>query len=157
MAGLLQPAAPLPISRLAEPLLRKLSDLLDRAAPGRGWRDLAHLAGSHGGVRLSPKELEQCSLQVLEPDGSPSRSLLHLLGERGCTVLDLRELLQALEHNEALQCLTPPSIKIVVEPESQAVFSGQTVKLNCLATGHPLLHYQWFKQEKEPPLAENVE
>ncbi|XP_060092090.1 mucosa-associated lymphoid tissue lymphoma translocation protein 1 isoform X2 [Heteronotia binoei] len=151
MAGVQQPAAALLISRLAEPLLRKLSDLLDRAAPGRGWRDLAQLAGSHGGLRLSPTELEQCSLQVLEPNGSPSRSLLRLLGERGCTVLDLRELLQALEHSEALQCLSPPSIKIVVEPESQAVFSGQTVKLNCLAIGHPLLHYQWFKQEKEIP------
>nr|XP_056704646.1 mucosa-associated lymphoid tissue lymphoma translocation protein 1 [Euleptes europaea] len=145
------PAAPLPLSRLAEPLLRKLSDLLDRAAPGRSWRDLAHLAGSQGGVRLSPQELEQCSLQVLEADGSPSRSLLQLLGERGCTVLDLRELLQALEHSEALQCLSPPSIKIVVEPESQAVFAGQMVRLNCLATGHPLLHYQWFKQQKEIP------
>ncbi|XP_077203003.1 mucosa-associated lymphoid tissue lymphoma translocation protein 1 isoform X2 [Paroedura picta] len=148
MAGV-QAGAPSPIGRLGEPLLRKLSDLLDRAVPGRGWRALADLAVSHGRVRLSRMELEQCSLQVLEPDGSPSRSLLQLLAERGCSVLDLRELLQALEHKEALQCLSPPSIRIVVEPESQAAFSGQAVKLNCLAIGHPALHYQWFKQEKE--------
>ncbi|XP_054842380.1 mucosa-associated lymphoid tissue lymphoma translocation protein 1 isoform X2 [Eublepharis macularius] len=150
MAGS-QPTAPLPLSRLPEPLLRRLSDLLDRAALGRGWRDLAQLAASHGRLKLSPQELEQCSLQVLEPDGSPSRSLLQLLGEKGCTVLEIRELLQALEHSEALQCLGPSSIKIAVEPESQAVLSGKVVRLNCLATGYPLLHYQWFKQEKEIP------
>lgn len=40
-------------------------------------------------------------------------------------------------------------IKIMVEPESQVVFSGQTVKLSCWAAGYPLLHYQWFKKEKE--------
>lgn len=52
MAGSLPPAAPLPIHRLEEPLLRRLSGSLDRAAPGRGWRDLAQLAGSHRGVKL---------------------------------------------------------------------------------------------------------
>ncbi|XP_062984264.1 mucosa-associated lymphoid tissue lymphoma translocation protein 1 isoform X2 [Elgaria multicarinata webbii] len=150
MAGSLA-AAPLPINRLAEPLLRKLSDSLDRAAPGKGWRDLAQLAGSQGGVRLSSLELEQCSLQVLEPEGSPSRSLLQLMGERGCTVQELTELLQTLEHSEAFQCLSPPSIKIVVEPESQAVLSGQMVKLSCWAAGYPLLHYQWFKGGKMVP------
>ncbi|XP_077792581.1 mucosa-associated lymphoid tissue lymphoma translocation protein 1 isoform X5 [Podarcis muralis] len=151
MAGSLPPAAPLPIHRLEEPLLRRLSGSLDRAAPGRGWRDLAQLAGSHRGVKLSSLELEQCSLQVLEPEGSPSWSLLQLMGERGCTVLELTELLQALEHTEALQCLNPPSIMIVVEPESQAVLSGQTVKLSCWAAGYPLLHYQWFKENKAVP------
>lgn len=40
-------------------------------------------------------------------------------------------------------------IKIVVQPDSQAVLSGQVVKLCCWATGHPFVHYQWFKQEKE--------
>lgn len=56
----------------------------------------------------SPLDLEQCSLKVLEPKGSPSWSLLKLLGERGCTVLELVEFLQALEHTEALQCLSYP-------------------------------------------------
>ncbi|XP_053153709.1 mucosa-associated lymphoid tissue lymphoma translocation protein 1 isoform X2 [Hemicordylus capensis] len=151
MAGSLPADGPLPINRLAEPLLRKLSDVLDRAAAGKGWRDLAQLAGSHGGVRLSSLELEQCSLEVLVAEGSPSRSLLQLMGERGCTVLELTKLLQALEHTEALQCLNIPGIKVVVEPESRAALSGQTVKLSCWAAGYPHLHYQWFKQKKEVP------
>ncbi|NWR39690.1 MALT1 protein, partial [Tachuris rubrigastra] len=142
---------PLPLGRLSEPLLRRLSELLDRAAPGKGWRDLAQRAGSRGTVRLSPLDLEQCSLQVLEPAGSPSWSLLKLLGDRGCTVLELVESLQALEHTEALQCLGHAGVKIVVQPDSQAVLSGQVVKLCCWATGHPFVHYQWFKQEKEVP------
>ncbi|KAJ7335249.1 hypothetical protein JRQ81_013190 [Phrynocephalus forsythii] len=142
------PSAPTPINRLAEPLLRKLSESLDRAAPGKGWRELALLAGNRGGVRLSSLELEQCSLQVLEPEGSPSRSLLLLMGERGCTVLELTEMLQTLEHTEALQLLNPPNIKIVVQPESQAVLSGQMVKMSCWAAGYPLLQYQWFKGDK---------
>ncbi|XP_055555708.1 mucosa-associated lymphoid tissue lymphoma translocation protein 1 isoform X2 [Falco cherrug] len=140
-----------PLSRLAEPLLRRLSELLDRAAPGKGWRDLAQRVGSHGRVRLSPLDLEQCSLKVLEPEGSPSWSLLKLLGDRGCTVVELVEFLQALEHTEALQCLSHSGIKIVVQPDSQAVLSGQVVKLCCWATGHPFVQYQWFKQEKEVP------
>ncbi|XP_031952313.1 mucosa-associated lymphoid tissue lymphoma translocation protein 1 isoform X6 [Corvus cornix cornix] len=144
-------AGPLPLSRLAEPLLRRLSELLDRAAPGKGWRELAQRAGSRGTVRLSPLDLEQCSLQVLEPEGSPSWSLLKLLGDRGCTVVELAESLQALEHTEALRCLSHSGIKIIVQPDSQAVLSGQIVKLCCWATGHPFVHYQWFKQEKEVP------
>ncbi|NXP09793.1 MALT1 protein, partial [Thinocorus orbignyianus] len=99
----------------------------------------------------SPLDLEQCSLKVLEPEGSPSWSLLKLLGDRGCTVGELVEFLQALEHTEALQCLSHSGIKIVVQPDSQAVLSGQVVKLCCWATGHPFVHYQWFKQEKEVP------
>ncbi|NXH83868.1 MALT1 protein, partial [Edolisoma coerulescens] len=99
----------------------------------------------------SPLDLEQCSLQVLEPEGSPSWSLLKLLGDRGCTVVELAESLQALEHTEALRCLSHSGIKIVVQPDSQAVLSGQVVKLCCWATGHPFVHYQWFKQEKEVP------
>ncbi|KAM9367931.1 mucosa-associated lymphoid tissue lymphoma translocation protein 1 [Phaethornis superciliosus] len=141
----------LPLSHLAEPLLRRLSELLDRAAPGKGWRDLAQRAASRGRLRLSPLDLEQCSLKVLEPEGSPSWSLLKLLGDRGCTVVELVEFLQALEHTEALQCLSYSGIKIVVQPDSQAVLSGQVVKLCCWATGHPFVHYQWFKQEKELP------
>lgn len=41
------------------------------------------------------------------------------------------------------------AIKIVVQPDSQSVLPGQMVKLSCWATGHPFVHYQWFKQEKE--------
>ncbi|NXF79360.1 MALT1 protein, partial [Sclerurus mexicanus] len=147
----------LPLSGLAEPLLRRLSELLDRAAPGKGWRDLAQRAGSRGAARLSSLDLEQCSLQVLEPEGSPSWSLLKLLGDRGCTVVELVQSLQALEHTEALQCLSHAGIKIVVQPDSQAVLSGQVVKLCCWATGHPFVHYQWFKQEKEVPQGNSPE
>ncbi|XP_068025425.1 mucosa-associated lymphoid tissue lymphoma translocation protein 1 isoform X3 [Melanerpes formicivorus] len=142
---------PLPLSRLAEPLFRRLSELLDRAAPGKGWRDLAQRAGSRGRVRLSPLDLEQCSLKVLEPQGSPSWSLLKLLGDRGCTVVELVGFLQALEHTEALRCLSYPGIEVTVQPDSQAVLSGQVVKLCCWAAGHPFVHYQWFKQDKEVP------
>ncbi|XP_031465071.1 mucosa-associated lymphoid tissue lymphoma translocation protein 1 isoform X3 [Phasianus colchicus] len=145
------PPGSLPLSRLAEPLLRRLSELLDRAAPGKGWRELAQRAGSRGRVRLSPLDLEQCSLKVLEPEGSPSWSLLKLLGDRGCTVVELVEFLQAMEHTEALQCLSYSGIKIVVQPDSQSVLCGQVVKLSCWATGHPFVHYQWFKQKKEVP------
>ncbi|NWI49520.1 MALT1 protein, partial [Calyptomena viridis] len=99
----------------------------------------------------SPLDVEQCSLQVLEPAGSPSWSLLKLLGDRGCTVVELAEALQALEHTEALRCLSHPGMRIVVQPDSQAVLSGQVVRLCCWATGHPFVHYQWFKQEKEVP------
>ncbi|XP_047935685.1 mucosa-associated lymphoid tissue lymphoma translocation protein 1 isoform X1 [Anser cygnoides] len=151
------PPGSLPLSRLAEPVLRRLSELLDRAAPGKGWRDLAQRAGSRGRVRLSPLDLEQCSLKVLEPEGSPSWSLLKLLGDRGCTVVELVEFLQALEHTEALQCLSYSGIKIVIQPDSQAVLSGQIVKLCCWATGHPFVHYQWFKQEKEVPYGNSPE
>lgn len=40
------------LNRLPEPLLRKLSGVLDRAPEGRGWRRLAELAGSRGRLRL---------------------------------------------------------------------------------------------------------
>ncbi|XP_074851829.1 mucosa-associated lymphoid tissue lymphoma translocation protein 1 isoform X2 [Carettochelys insculpta] len=142
-------AGSLPIHLLGEPLLRRLSVVLDRAAPGKGWRELAQLAVSHGRIKLSSLELEQCSLQVLEPEGSPSLSLLRLMGKKSCTVVELVQFLQTLDQPEALQYLSPPGIKIVVQPDPKAVLSGQMVKLCCLAVGHPFLHYQWFKQTKE--------
>uniref|UniRef100_A0A8C8SUK6 MALT1 paracaspase n=1 Tax=Pelusios castaneus TaxID=367368 RepID=A0A8C8SUK6_9SAUR len=140
-----------PVHLLGEPLLRHLSGILDRAAAGRGWRELAQRAGNRGGLRLSSLELEQCSLKVLEAEGSPSWSLLRLMGERGCTVVELMEFLQALGHTEALECLSPPGIKIVIQPDPKAVLPGQMVKLCCWAIGQPSLRYQWFKQEKEVP------
>ncbi|NWV28452.1 MALT1 protein, partial [Origma solitaria] len=145
------PAEPLPLSRVPEPLLRRLSELLDRAEPGKGWRELAQRAASRGALRLSAVDVEQCSLRVLEAEGSPSWSLLKLLGDRGCTVPELFESLQALEHTEALRCLSNSGVRIVVQPESQVALSGQAVTLCCLAKGHPFVHYQWFKQQKEVP------
>ncbi|KAM8783105.1 mucosa-associated lymphoid tissue lymphoma translocation protein 1 isoform 1-T1 [Rhynchonycteris naso] len=139
------------LNRLPEPLLRRLSGSLDRAPEGRGWRRLAEVAGSRGRLRLSCLDLEQCSLQVLEPEGSPSLCLLRLMGEKGCTVTELSDFLQTMEHTEVLQLLRPPGIKITVNPESKAVLAGQFVKLCCRATGHPFVQYQWFKMNKEIP------
>lgn len=48
-----------------------------------------------------------CSLTVLQPEGSPSRLLLKLMGERGCTVGHLIDHLQTLGNAEALECLKP--------------------------------------------------
>lgn len=52
--------------------------------------------------------MEMCSLKVLQPEGSPSRTLLRLMGERGCTTGHLVDYLQNMGHAEALQCLKPP-------------------------------------------------
>uniref|UniRef100_A0A6I8P9U2 Paracaspase n=1 Tax=Ornithorhynchus anatinus TaxID=9258 RepID=A0A6I8P9U2_ORNAN len=145
------PAGALPLHRLREPLLRRLGRSLDRAAEGRGWRQLAERVAHRGRCRLSSLELEQCSLKVLEPEGSPSLCLLRLMGERGCTVMELMEVLQAMEHTEVLQFLNPPGIKIVINPGSKAVLAGQLVKLCCRASGHPFVQYQWFKMKKEIP------
>lgn len=46
------PPAGATLNRLPEPLLRRLSDSLDRAPEGRGWRQLAELASSRGRLRL---------------------------------------------------------------------------------------------------------
>ncbi|XP_065517666.1 mucosa-associated lymphoid tissue lymphoma translocation protein 1-like isoform X4 [Lathamus discolor] len=144
----------LPLRGLAPPLLRRLSELLDRAAPGKGWRDLAQRAGSRGRVRLSPLDLEQCSLKVLEPEGSPSWSLLKLLGDRGCTVVELMQFLQALEHTEALQCLSHSGsitglpgnkLHICVQPQAQSLAVGDALVLECGAVGNPIPQYQWFR------------
>uniref|UniRef100_A0A8C0MX27 Ig-like domain-containing protein n=1 Tax=Canis lupus familiaris TaxID=9615 RepID=A0A8C0MX27_CANLF len=73
------------------------------------------------------------------------------MGEKGCTVTELSDFLQAMEHTEVLLLLSPPGIKITVNPESKAVLAGQFVKLCCRATGHPFVQYQWFKMNKEIP------
>ncbi|XP_012874461.1 PREDICTED: mucosa-associated lymphoid tissue lymphoma translocation protein 1 isoform X3 [Dipodomys ordii] len=145
------------LNRLREPLLRRLSESLDRAPEGRGWRRLAELAGNRGRLRLSCLDLEQCSLKVLEPEGSPSLCLLKLMGEKGCTVAELSDFLQAMEHTEVLHLLNPPGLKITINPESKAVLAGQFVKLCCRATGHPFVQYQWFKMNKEIPYGNSPE
>lgn len=55
----------------------------------------------------SSDDMEMCSLKVLQPEGSPSRMLLRLMGERGCTKGHLVDYLQTLGNSEALQCLKP--------------------------------------------------
>lgn len=54
----------------------------------------------------SAEELELCSLKVLEPHGSPTRSLLQLLAERECTLKHLLGCLQRMGHAPACQVLS---------------------------------------------------
>ncbi|KAL0613115.1 Mucosa-associated lymphoid tissue lymphoma translocation protein 1 [Plecturocebus cupreus] len=63
------------------------------------------------GNKNSLENLEQCSLKVLEPEGSPSLCLLKLMGEKGCTVTELSEFLQAMAHTDVLQLLSPPGLR----------------------------------------------
>ncbi|XP_067840167.1 mucosa-associated lymphoid tissue lymphoma translocation protein 1-like [Heptranchias perlo] len=142
---------PLNINSLKEPMLKKISDLLDKTN-NRGWRKLAEIVGADKRFRLSSEDLDKCSLKVLDPEGSPSRSLLHVMGNRGVTVKDLLEFLQAMGHTEAFQLLrSSASLKILIQPVSQAVLAGQAVRLYCQAAGHPNVEYQWFRKNTEVP------
>ncbi|XP_058880666.1 mucosa-associated lymphoid tissue lymphoma translocation protein 1 isoform X1 [Acipenser ruthenus] len=139
------------INALKEPILKKLSELLDKTNSKNGWRKLGEIAGNDRRFRVSGNDMENCSLKVLELEGSPSRSLLWLLGDQGCTVKYLLEFLEAMGHVEAIQCLKTPGIKIIIQPQSQAVLAGQTVRLGCHAAGHSNIQYQWFKSKEEVP------
>ncbi|XP_030074869.1 mucosa-associated lymphoid tissue lymphoma translocation protein 1 [Microcaecilia unicolor] len=136
------------VNNLQEPLLKRVGELLDQPTQ-KGWRKLAEIVGIGGRFKLSSLELQQCSLKVMEAEGSPSRTLLRFLGDRGLTAKELVDFLQAMGHTEAIHCLKPPGLKIVVQPESLAACAGQLVKLCCLASGHPAVQYQWFKVNKE--------
>ncbi|XP_051866428.1 mucosa-associated lymphoid tissue lymphoma translocation protein 1-like isoform X2 [Pristis pectinata] len=139
------------INSLKEHTLKKISDLLDKT-DSCGWRKLAEIVGAGKRFKLSSEDLDKCSLKTLDPDGSPSRSLLHLMGSRGVTVRDLLDFLQAMGHTEAFQLLrASASLKILVQPVSQAVLAGQAVRLYCEATGHPNVEYQWFRKNAEVP------
>ncbi|KAG2465872.1 MALT1 protein, partial [Polypterus senegalus] len=102
-------------------------------------------------------EMEKCSLKVLDPEGSPSRSLLWLMGERGCSVRNLTDFLHKIGNVEAVQCLKTQGIKIIIQPQSQAVLSGHIVRLGCHAAGHPNIQYQWFKFKEEIPCENSPE
>lgn len=54
----------------------------------------------------SEKELTNCSLQVLDPAGSPSRTLLAWLADRCCSLDFLLHCLRKMNHQEAVQFLT---------------------------------------------------
>nr|XP_015195674.1 PREDICTED: mucosa-associated lymphoid tissue lymphoma translocation protein 1 isoform X1 [Lepisosteus oculatus] len=138
------------VNTLKEPILKKLSEVLDKTN-NKGWRKLGEIVASDRRFKVSGEEMDRCSLKVLELEGSPSRSLLRLIGDRGCSVKDLVEFLQTMGHAEALQCIKPPGIKIIIQPQSQAVMSGHTVRLSCHAVGHPNIQYQWFKMKEEVP------
>ncbi|XP_071989585.1 mucosa-associated lymphoid tissue lymphoma translocation protein 1 [Engystomops pustulosus] len=136
------------INSLQEPILQKVCELLDQAGD-KGWRRLAAIIAKTSRYRLSSLELHQCSLKVMEPEGSPARSLLRLMGDQGCTARELADFLQSIGQSNAIQILSPPAVKVVEHPESMAVRSGQMVKLRCVAAQHPVVDYQWFKMDKE--------
>ncbi|XP_029915200.1 mucosa-associated lymphoid tissue lymphoma translocation protein 1 isoform X2 [Myripristis murdjan] len=138
------------INLLKEPVLRKLCEVLDKNSD-RGWRRLGEIIGSDRRYRVSSDEMEMCSLKVLELEGSPSRMLLRLMGERGCTAGHLVDYLQTLGNSEALQCLKPPGIQILIQPLSVALISGHNLRLSCYAVGKSPVQYQWFKSKEEVP------
>uniref|UniRef100_A0A4W3GLY2 Mucosa-associated lymphoid tissue lymphoma translocation protein 1 n=1 Tax=Callorhinchus milii TaxID=7868 RepID=A0A4W3GLY2_CALMI len=100
----------------------------------------------------SEKEMDQCSLKVLEPVGSPGRSFLQILADRGCTVWYLLSCLDRMDHREAVGCLlplVPAAVCITVQPESRDVVVGERVVLYCGAVGASGLSYQWFQGSRE--------
>ncbi|XP_060763027.1 mucosa-associated lymphoid tissue lymphoma translocation protein 1 isoform X2 [Neoarius graeffei] len=139
------------INLLKESVLKRLSEALDKAN-SKGWRKLGETVNSDRRFRVSLGDMEMCSLKVLEVEGSPSRSLLRLMGDRGCTVGDLVEFLKMMGHTEALQCLKS-GIQILIQPQSVAVIVGHSVRLSCYAaaTSGSTLQYQWFKAKEEVP------
>ncbi|MEQ2301211.1 hypothetical protein AMECASPLE_033600, partial [Ameca splendens] len=94
-------------------------------------------------------DIEMCSLRVLEIEGSPSLMLLRLMGERGCTTGHLMDYLQTLGNLEALQCLKPPPLQILIQPQSVALICGHNLRLSCHAVGKTPVQYQWFKSREE--------
>uniref|UniRef100_W5L9K1 MALT1 paracaspase n=1 Tax=Astyanax mexicanus TaxID=7994 RepID=W5L9K1_ASTMX len=137
------------INSLKEPVLRRLCECLDRAN-NKGWRKLGETVSSDRRFRVSLDDMEMCSLKVLEVEGSPSRSLLRLMGDRGCTLGHLVEFLKMMGHSEAIQCLKS-GIQIIVQPQSVAVIAGQTICISCYAAGPSTVQYQWFKGKEEVP------
>ncbi|KAK5622707.1 hypothetical protein CRENBAI_025861 [Crenichthys baileyi] len=117
-----------------------------------GWRQLANAVGEHPQFRCSEKELTSCSLQVLDAAGSPARTFLAWLADRGCPMDFLLHCLRKMDNKEALQFLTTTGseqISITVQPQSQQASLGSRVVLTCRASGPPGLSYQWFKGKEE--------
>ncbi|XP_021461224.1 mucosa-associated lymphoid tissue lymphoma translocation protein 1 isoform X1 [Oncorhynchus mykiss] len=133
---------------LKEPVLRKLCEALDKTN-SKGWRKLGEMVGNDRRFRVSSDEMEMCSLKVLELEGSPSRVLLRLMGDRGCTLGHLVDLLQTMGHTEALQCVKPPGIQILIQPQSVAIIVGHNLRLSCYAVGKAGVQFQWFKTKEE--------
>ncbi|XP_034026840.1 mucosa-associated lymphoid tissue lymphoma translocation protein 1 isoform X2 [Thalassophryne amazonica] len=138
------------VNLLKEPVVRKLCEVLDRSSD-KGWRKLGQLVGNDRRHKVSSDEMEMCSLKVLEVEGSPSRMLLRLIGERGCTTGHLIDYLQTLGNPEALQCLKPSDLQILIQPQSVALISGHNLRLSCYAVGKFPVQYQWFKTKEEVP------
>ncbi|RVE67786.1 hypothetical protein OJAV_G00085080 [Oryzias javanicus] len=138
------------ISSLKETVLRKLCEVLDKSSI-RGWRKLGEIVNNDRRFEVSSDHMEMCSLRVLEVGGSPSLMLLRLMGDRGCTVAHLSDYLQTLGNMEALQCLKPQALQILLQPLSVALLCGHNLRLSCLAVGKSAVQYQWFKSGEEVP------
>ncbi|KAM9391842.1 mucosa-associated lymphoid tissue lymphoma translocation protein 1 isoform 2-T2 [Pholidichthys leucotaenia] len=138
------------VSLLREPLVKRLCEVLDRSS-NRGWRKLGEIVSSDKRFKVSSDDMEMCSLKVLELEGSPSLMLLRLMGERGCTTGHLMDYLQTLGNSEALQCLKPPALQILIQPQSVALLCGHNLRLSCHAVGKSPVQYQWFKSKEEVP------
>ncbi|XP_051893764.1 mucosa-associated lymphoid tissue lymphoma translocation protein 1-like [Pristis pectinata] len=141
----------MPLNSLGELTLKRLSSYLDNCTM-KGWRKLAEIVGTDSRFKCSEKELETCSLKVLDPDGSPSRYFIQLIAERGCPVNYVLSCLDKMGHTEALQCVISmalDTIQIIVQPKSQDVTVGDRVSLCCQAIGPPGLSYQWFRGKNE--------
>ncbi|XP_008292378.1 mucosa-associated lymphoid tissue lymphoma translocation protein 1 isoform X2 [Stegastes partitus] len=138
------------MSQLKEPLVRKLCEVLDKSS-SRGWRKLGEIVGSDRRFKVSSDDMEMCSLKVLELEGSPSLMLLRLMGERGCTTGHLMDYLQALGNQDALLCLKPPALQILIQPQSVALMCGHNLRLSCHAVGRSPVQYQWFRSKEEVP------
>ncbi|TSM85967.1 Mucosa-associated lymphoid tissue lymphoma translocation protein 1 [Bagarius yarrelli] len=139
------------INLLKESVLKRLAEALDKAN-SKGWRKLGETVNTDRRFKVSLGNIHMCSLKVLEAEGSPSRSLLRLMGDQGCTVADLMEFLKMMGHQEALQCFKS-GIEILIQPQSVAVLVGHTVRLSCYAaaTSSSTMQYQWFKAKEEIP------
>lgn len=70
-------------------------------------------------------DMDMCSLKALEADGSPSRTLLKLIGDQGCILGELVEFLQIMGHTDALQCLKPPGTTVSVNIVKREFMSQQ--------------------------------
>lgn len=139
------------ICLLKEPVLKKLCEVLDKSSNNKGWRKLGEIVSYDKRFKVSPDDMEMCSLKVLQLEGSPSHMLLMLLGERGCTVAHLNDFLQKLGNSEALDCLKPLALQILIQPQSVSLLSGHNLHLSCHAVAHGPVEYQWFKSKDEIP------
>lgn len=139
------------ISLLKEPVLKKLCEVLDKSSNNKGWRKLGEIVANDRRFKVSSDDMEMCSLKVLQLEGSPSHMLLKLMGERGCTVAHLQDYLQTLGNSDALDCLKPQALQILIQPQSVALLTGYNLRLSCHAMANAPVEYQWFKSKEEVP------
>ncbi|CAL8348124.1 unnamed protein product [Lota lota] len=137
------------VNLLKESVLRRLCDVLDKSNVN-GWRKLGDVVCGDRRFQISSDEMELCSLKVLEVDGSPSRMLLRIMGEKGCTTGHLHDFLQTIGNEEAILCVKQPSLQVLIQPQSASILRGHTLRLSCHALARPsVVQYQWFKSKEE--------